>query len=323
MFLYIFSLLVGLVTLLWSAGLFVNGASAIAERYGMSPLLIGMIIVGFGTSTPELIVSASAAFGQNSGIAMGNVIGSNITNIALILGLTAFLNPITVQSQILRKELPLLITFSFILGITIFDGAFGRFNGALMLFIFICYVSWSIYQSKQSPQDSFAEDIKAELQSHPHTQTRTWLETFGGLAMLITSSQAMVWGAVQIAKALEISDLVIGMTIIAAGTSLPELASSVIAARKGEHDLALGNVIGSNIFNGLAVIGVAGMIHPMQLEANVFWRDYLSMAGFTLVLFLMCFSFTKSTPGRIHRWEAALLLIGFIAYNFWLFVSNV
>jgi len=303
----------GLLLLVWSADRFVGGSASTARYFGMPPLLIGMVIVGFGTSMPEMMVSALAAFQGNPGIALGNEYGSNITNIALILGVTALIKPIMVHSHVLRKELPILTAVTALAAWQLRDGEISRFDAIVLLGVFAGLMGWTIWQGLQKKQDSFANEIKEEIDIHTiliHKEI-FWLIT--GLVFLIFSSRILVWGAVEIAHTLGVSDLIIGLTIVAVGTSLPELASSVIAIRKGEHDIALGNVLGSNLFNTLAVVGIAGAIRPMAAGPEVFNRDMFAMAGLTLSLFVIGYGFRK--PGRINRFEGAALLFCYVFYT--------
>ncbi|WP_297811714.1 calcium/sodium antiporter [uncultured Methylophaga sp.] len=310
----------GLLLLVWSADRFVEGAAATARHFGMPALLIGMVIVGFGTSAPEMVVSALAATQGNPGIALGNAYGSNITNIALILGVTALISPILVQSQVLRRELPLLTIVSFVAAWQLWDGQLSRLDAVALLVVFVLLMSWTVWQGMQKNSDQFAVEMDAELAQQPMPLKPAVLWLVAGLILLIISSRMLVWGAVTIAQSLGVSDLIIGLTIVAVGTSLPELASSVIAARKGEHDIALGNIIGSNLFNTLAVVGIAGVIHPMAVGPEVLSRDVLVMLALTVSLFVIGYGFKK--PGRINRLEGALLLMAYLAYTTYL-ISTV
>jgi len=316
------ALIFGLGLLVWSADRFVAGASATAEHFGMPPLLIGMVVVGFGTSAPEMVVSALASLQGNPGIALGNAYGSNISNIALILGLTAVISPIAVHSQVLRKELPILTMVTFLAGWQIWDGQISRLDAVILLLVFAGLMGWTILQGLQQKEDALAGEVEQLLgeRSMPLSRALFWL--LGGLLLLIVSSRILVWGAVIIARGFGVSDLIIGLTIIAVGTSLPELASAVIATRKGEHDLALGNVLGSNLFNTLAVVGIAGAIHPMAVGREVFARDLTLMAVLTISLFAIGYGF-RGRPGRINRIEGGILLSCYIGYMVFLINSVV
>lgn len=310
----------GLALLVWSADRFVEGSAVTARHFGMPPLLIGMVVVGFGTSAPEMVVSALAASQGNPGLALGNAYGSNITNIALILGITAIISPIAVHSQVMRKELPILAGITLLAIWQLLDGSLSRLDAVGLLLTFTALLGWSIWAGMKKPQDALALEVSAELDERvmPIRNAVFWL--VAGLVLLIISSRILVWGAVDLATAFGVSDLIIGLTIVAIGTSLPELASSVIAARKGEHDLALGNILGSNMFNTLAVVGIAGMIAPMEVAGDVLVRDLPVMAGLTFALFALGYGFRG--PGRINRVEGVLLITAFVAYTLYLLMST-
>ena len=308
------AIIAGLILLVWSADKFVEGSATTASHFGTPPLLIGMVVVGFGTSAPEMAVSALAASQGNPGLALGNAYGSNITNIALILGITALLAPIAVHSQVMRKELPILILVTAFAGWQLWDGDLSRMDAIGLMLAFVVLIGWSIYQGLRQPDDALATEMTEEVNAMPVRKAILWLVV--GLLLLIVSSRLLVWGAGDLATTFGISDLVIGLTIVAVGTSLPELASSIIAARKGEHDLALGNILGSNLFNTLAVVGIAGLIAPMPVAPEVLTRDFPVMAALTLVLFAMCYGFRG--PGRVNRFEGSALLLAFVAYTVYL-----
>ncbi|WP_297790893.1 calcium/sodium antiporter [uncultured Marinobacter sp.] len=316
MLIALLAIFAGLALLVWSADRFVEGSAVTAGHFGMPPLLIGMVVVGFGTSAPEMVVSALAASQGNPGLALGNAYGSNITNIALILGITAVISPIAVHSQVMRKELPILILVTLLAVWQLLDGSLSRLDAVGLLLTFAALLTWSIWSGMKQPDDPLAGEVSAELKAHamPIRKAVFWL--VAGLILLIISSRMLVWGAVDLATAFGVSDLIIGLTIVAIGTSLPELASSVIAARKGEHDLALGNILGSNLFNTLAVVGIAGMIAPMSVADEVLVRDLPVMAGLTLALFVLGYGFRG--PGRINRVEGGLLMTCFIGYTAYL-----
>lgn len=315
----IIAIIVGLALLVWSADRFVAGSAAVARHFGMPALLIGMVIVGFGTSAPEMMVSALASFQGNPGIALGNAYGSNITNIALILGLTALLSPIAVHSQVLRKELPILIAVTALAAFQLVDGELSRLDAIILLVVFLVLMIWTVRQGMRQKADPLAADVEQEFaaQSLALKPAIIWLVV--GLVMLIISSRILIWGAIDVAVALGVDELIIGLTIVAVGTSLPELASSLIAIRKKEHDIALGNVLGSNLFNTLAVVGIAGVISPLAVPAEVLYRDISVMAGLTVLLFVFGYGFKKQ--GRITRLEGSLLLLIFIAYTSYLITT--
>ncbi len=317
----VFSIIAGLGLLVWSADRFVEGAAATARHFGMPPLLIGMVIVGFGTSVPEMLVSAQSALQGNPGLALGNAYGSNIANIALILGAAALISPIAVHSQVLRRELPLLLGACVVALVQLWDGALSRLDAVILLALFFGIMGWSVMQGMRTRTDSFATEMDDDLKANamPLGKAALWLTI--GLVVLILSSRMLVWGAVSIAQALGVSDLVIGLTIVALGTSLPELASSMAAAVKKEHDIALGNVLGSNLFNTLAVVGIAGSIQPMAVDPAVLTRDMPIMLGLTGALLAMGIGF-RGQP-RINRMEACVLLTIYAGYNGWLIYSAV
>ena len=311
------AVILGLAMLVWSADRFVEGSAATARHFGMPPLLIGMVVVGFGTSAPEMVVSALAAWQGKSGIALGNAYGSNITNIALILGVTALISPIAVHSQVLRKELPILTVVTALAAWQLSDGVITRADAALLLAVFAGLMAWTIWQGLRQQNDALGSEIEQELAAHamPVRRAVFWLAL--GLILLIISSRILVWGAVEIAEGLGVSDLIIGLTVVAVGTSLPELASSIIAARRGEHDIALGNILGSNLFNTLAVVGVAAAIQPLSVGAEVLDRDMLVMAALTLSLFAIGYGW-RQPGGRISRSKGGLLLAAYLAYTAYL-----
>ncbi len=310
------ALIVGLLLLIWSADRFVEGASATARHFAVPPLLVGMVIVGFGTSAPELVVSALAASQGNPSLALGNAWGSNIVNMGLILGVTALIAPIQVRSQVLRKELPLLIGVTALSALLAWDLGLSRWDAIALLAAFALLMGWSIREAMTHGDDALAQETDAELQAHAMPLPRALLWLVLGLLVLVGASRLLVWGAVDIAQGLGVSDLVIGLTVVAVGTSLPELASCVAAARKGEDDIALGNVLGSGLFNTLAVVGLAGVIAPMDLEPAALTRDLPVMAGLTLLLYQMGRGWRR--PGRINRWEGGGLLAVYVVYTAWL-----
>ncbi|MFI9651963.1 calcium/sodium antiporter [Guyparkeria halopsychrophila] len=312
----VLAVLAGLVLLVWSADRFVDGAAASARHLGMSPLLIGMVIMGFGTSAPELVVSVMASLDGNPGIALGNAYGSNIANIALILGLTAVIAPIAVHSQVIRRELPILLAVTAVAALQVYDGEITRVEAIVLLVLLVVLLGWNIYQGRRGEVDALGGEVEKDLDAHSMPMKKALIWVGVGLLLLVVSSRLLVWGAVDIAQFFGVSDLVIGLTVVAIGTSLPELASSIAAIRKGEHDMALGNVIGSNLFNTLGVVGLAGVIHPMVAEPAVFTRDMLVMGALTLALFVFAYGFRG--PGRINRIEGGLLLVAFVAYTTYL-----
>lgn len=311
------AIVVGFVLLVWSADRFVDGAAATAKVFGMPSLLIGIVIVGFGTSAPEMVVSAMAAMDGKPDLALGNALGSNIVNTGLVLGITALITPVIVHSKIIRRELPLLIAIGAVVGFFLWNGAISRLESVILLGGFFGLIGWSVFSALTGRGDALEAEVEQELdeKAMPLKNALFWL--FLGMALLIVSSKILVWGAVTIAQTLGVSDLLIGLTIVALGTSLPELAASVVAVRKGEHDIAIGNLVGSNMFNLLAVIGIAGVISPIShITEQVFTRDWAMMMGLIVALCVMAYGFRG--VGRINRFEGGLLLLAFIAYNTYL-----
>lgn len=304
----------GIALLLWSASVFVDGAAAAARYYRVPPLVIGMVVIGFGTSAPELMVSGLAAMQGKPGIALGNAYGSNITNIALILGLSALISPIAVNSGVLRKELPILTAITALAAWQLSDGAITRLDALVLLTIFAALMAWTIRQGRYGEGDALSTEMAQALQAREQPIGRSIAKLLGGLVILIASSRLLVWGAVAIAQAFQVSDLIIGLTVVAVGTSLPELASSIAAVRRNEHDLALGNVVGSNLFNTLAVVGIAAALTPLAAEPATFYRDVPVMGALTVSLFIIGYGF-GGRPGRINRFEAAALLAAYLAYT--------
>jgi cation:H+ antiporter len=317
----ILAIVFGLALLVWSADKFIEGASTTAYYAGMPPILIGMIIVGFGTSAPEMVVSSIAAFEGNPGIALGNAYGSNIANIGLILGLTILLKPLTVHSDIIKKELPLLIVFSFLAGAILLDGQLNFHDGYLLLAGFFVLVSWSIYSGLKKKDDSLGSDVEKEATQNTHSLKYGVFWLIIGLILLIVSSRLLVWGSVSLAQTFGVSDLIIGLTIVAIGTSLPELASSIVAVYKDEHDIALGNVVGSNMFNILAVIGIAGSISEASVSNEILYRDWVVMIFLTFLLFFIVV--LQKSQSILGRKSGVLFLIIFTGYLTYLVLSTI
>ena len=310
------AILIGLPVLLWSAGKFVGGAASVANHFGVSPLLIGMLIIGFGTSAPEIIVSVFAAIQGNSGIALGNAYGSNIANLFLILGLTAIISPIAVKSEIIKKELPVLLGITFFAAWQVWDLNISKDDAFSLLGLFVLLLSWSIYHGMKGDKDALADEYDEEINSNEGTVKTHVMWLIAGLLLLVASSRMLVWGAVEVATFFGVSDTIIGLTVIAIGTSLPELASSLMAVKKGEHDLAIGNVIGSNMFNTLAVVGIAGTIQPMTVGSEFLYRDVMVMFASTIALFIFCIGIKRQ--GRLNRLEGGAFVLAYAAYTYWL-----
>ncbi|MDX1812870.1 MAG: calcium/sodium antiporter, partial [Gammaproteobacteria bacterium] len=301
---------------------FVIGAAAIAHNLGVSAIIIGMVIMGFGTSAPEMFVAGTASLGGNTNVAVGNAIGSNIANIALVLGISALISPLVVESQTLKREFPILMLVSAaVLGL-MWDRELSQLDGAVLLLGTLALVGWMLWlaQKERSFGDPLEGEFEAELPHDMSTKVALFWVIIG-LIVLVGSAQMLVWGSVKVAHMFGVSELVIGLTIVAVGTSLPEVAVSVTGALKGEDDIAIGNVIGSNLFNLLAVLGIGSAIHPATLSEQVIFRDYATMLILTVALFAMAYSF-KRHKGHINRLEAALLLVSYVGYMVWLYYSE-
>jgi cation:H+ antiporter len=316
----ILSIIAGLALLVWSADRFIYGAAAMAKDLGVSSMIIGITIVGFGTSAPEMLVSSMAAIGGNPGLGIGNAIGSNIANILLILGVTALIIPLSVDSRTLRHEFPILLIVILITWWLLSDGELERMNGITLVFGLLLVMAWLIYDAMRArPDDPMLQEFEEEIPaSVPMKKAVFWFLL--GLVVLLVSSRMLVWGAINIAEMMGISDLVIGLTIVAIGTSLPELAASIVSALKNESDLAVGNVIGSNLFNTLGVLALPGLIHPSSLESEILSRDIPVMVGATVLLFIFGYGF-RNRHGRINRFEGGFLLACFVAYEIMIFNS--
>ncbi len=316
------AVVLGLVLLVWSSDRFVDGASAIAANLGLSPLIIGITIVGMGTSAPEMLVSGIASWQGNPSLGVGNAVGSNIANIALILGATALVAPVVVSSGLIRLELPILMIGMLLGLLLILDNHLSFADGAILLASLFVVMGILIRDAMRVKATDvlvgeLADEVNAEM---PLRTAIMWFLV--GLTVLLVSARMLVWGAVNIATAIGVSDLVIGLTIVAIGTSLPELAASIASARKGESDLAVGNVIGSNLFNLFAVMAIPGLIAPTPLPHQVLDRDYPLMLALTAALFFMAFRFRASTSERrIHWFEGIALLAVFFGYQAWLFID--
>ncbi|NOQ78188.1 MAG: calcium/sodium antiporter [Gammaproteobacteria bacterium] len=319
------AILTGFLLLIWSADRFVIGASGIALNFGVSPLIIGLTIVGFGTSAPEMIVSGVAAYEGTPNLAVGNALGSNITNIALVLGITALVTPLMVHSKILRREYPIMFMIMLIAWALLWDGELGRIDGIILLsgmFALLAFITLiGIKENKQagSPdplEEEFCEEIPRDIST---PMAFLWLLI--GLLLLLISSRLLIWGAVNIAHAFHVSDLIIGLTIVAVGTSLPELAASVTSALKGEHEIAIGNIIGSNMFNLLGVLGIPGIMTGAILDPSVLSRDYPVMIALSVLLFIFAYGFKGE--GRLNRFEGGILLICYIAYMIVLYQQSI
>ena len=313
----IIAVIIGLAILVWSADTFIDGATSLAIRFNMPSFLIGVIILGIGTSAPELVVSALAALAGSPDIALGNAYGSNIINITLVLGVTALISPIIIRSDVIRYDLMLLIATTALAAIQLADGNLSLIDGIVLVVALVTVLMIQIFLSLRGNKDKveLPEELAAKQQINV-------LKSFGtlilGLSLLIASSRAIVWGAVELATLWGMSELLIGLTIVAIGTSLPELVASVAAARRGEHDMALGNVIGSNLFNTLGVVGLAAIIKPMQnIDPLILSRDMVMVGLVTLILFILAIiAFRRQ--GEMKHGSGVVLILTFIFYSVWL-----
>ena len=311
--------LAGLGLLVWGADRFVVGAAATARNLGISPILIGLTIVGFATSAPEILVAATASLKGSTMLAVGNAIGSNIANIALVLGAVAVLHPVEVKSQTLMREMPLLLAVTLLTLSLFLDDYLSRIDGAVLIGTMCVVMYWIVRlattSSRDDPIDSaFDADIPSDMEMRI---SLLWLAV--GFVTLLAGAELLVRGATELALQFGVSELVIGVTLVAVGTSLPELAVSIISVLRGEYGLVVGNVIGSNIFNLVAVIGVAGLIHPAQMDPAVLTQHLFIMSSFTLVLFAM--AYTYSGAGYVNRVEGLILVAAFVWYHYYV-ISN-
>jgi cation:H+ antiporter len=305
----------GLVALVAGAELLVKGASALARAFGISPLVIGLTVVAFGTSSPELAVSVQAAWAGKVDIALGNVVGSNIFNVLFILGLSAMVAPLTVARQVIRQEVPVMIVVSLLLFALAVDRGIGRLDGALLAGGLVVYTLFLLRQSRREERSGGGEV----------PPDRTWRQTatdaaviLAGLVLLVVGSNWLVDGAVAIARSLGVSDMIVGLTIIAAGTSLPEVATSVTATVRGERDIAIGNVVGSNVFNIMGVLGISALVAPASLAVPpaMLTFDMLVMIAVAAACLPVFF-----TSNRISRWEGGLFLAYYGAYTAYLVMA--
>lgn len=323
------AVVIGFVGLIWSADRFVVGAAGLARNWGMPPIMIGLTIVALGTSAPEIIVSISAALKQSGALAVGNALGSNLANIGLVLGVTALVAPIPIARMLIKREIPLLLVATFGAGYCLLDHTLSVSDGIAFL-VALSIIFYMLTTSKSHQVDA---EHEADVEHIPNISTKKGVLLFGiGLVLLIASSQILVWGAKEVALALGVSELIIGLTVVAVGTSLPELAATVASAIKGHHDIAIGNVIGSNLFNLLAVMAMPALISQPKLDTEVFSRDYLAMAAITVLLALILIGhaiWRKLATGSIQsprfnhigRIEGALLLLAYATYYYYLFPS--
>lgn len=312
---------IGFAFLVWGADRFIAGASATARNLGVSPLIIGLTVVGFGTSAPEMVVSGVAAMRGNPGLAVGNAIGSNIANVALILGVASVIVPLQVHSNTLRREYPVLLIVTFAVLLLLVDGNLSRLDGFILIGGLLAMTTWmTLIGMRRDDPDPMAAEYASEIPTDMRTPVAIgWLIV--GMIVLPASSHILVIGATNIAKFLGVSDLVIGLTVVAIGTSLPELAAAIASVMKREHELVIGNVVGSNMFNLLGVLGIAALISPVGVDSFVLIRDYSTMLLLTVALFLVSYGFRG--PGRISRRSGVALLSLYVAYELMVFYTEL
>lgn len=315
----VMAIITGFGLLVWGAERFVHGAAAIAKNFGVSSLIIGLTVVGIGTSAPEILISIVASSQGNPALAVGNALGSNITNIALVLGITAMVMPLTVKSETLRREYPIMFIIMLVALMLVMDNHLGQMDGLILISGLFVMLYWMIQQGRKHKRDPMEKEFEQEIPKISNQKAFLWFAI--GLVLLIISSRGLVWGSVNIAKAAGISDLVIGLTIVAIGTSLPELAASIMSALKKEHDIAIGNIIGSSMFNLLVVFSIPGLMSPHVIDSSILERDFPFMIGLSIALFIMAYGFKGQ--GRVNRFEGSLLLGGYIAYMTVLYYTAV
>ncbi|MCF6319071.1 MAG: calcium/sodium antiporter [Proteobacteria bacterium] len=312
-------LIVGLILLVYSADKFIVGAAATATYLGVSSMVVGLIVIGFGTSAPEMVISTISALQGKPGLALGNAIGSNITNIALVLGVGIAVSPLLICSNTVKREMPILLLVSLFVLWLMWDGELTRVDGAILLLAMLAMTLWMAWlglrQSKE--KDKLKEEFEAEMpQNVSKKAAGLWL--LFGMVMLPVASIIMVKGASSIAYMLGMTEVVVGLTIVALGTSLPELSATIACMKKGEHDLALGNIVGSNMFNLLGVLGISASIKTFELPENFLTTDYLVMLNLTFALLIFSLVYVaRNKP--IPRWVGYLFIISYCAFNYWLY----
>lgn len=319
MWLAVIAILIGLAILVWSADVFIDGATTLAKKFSVPSFLIGVLILGIGTSAPEMVVSVLAAIEGSPELALGNAYGSNIINIALVLGATVLISPIIIRKAIVKRDLPILVGITAIAAWQLRDGALSAIDGIVLVVLLIAVLGMQIFLSLREGYHEHEDDVVTEIDEEKAEQSvaRGLGSLFIGILMLVVSSRAIVWGAVELATFWGLSELIIGLTIVAVGTSLPELVSSLSAARKGEHDMALGNIIGSNIFNTLGVVGLAALIAPITVNPVILSRDVLTMGAITLLLVALCV-YVYMTKRKFGRLSGTTLVLFFVGYTGWL-----
>ena len=315
-YLPIIALLAGLLGLVWGADKFVTGSVGVARNFGISSMIIGLTVVSIGTSAPEIIVSINAALSDAGGLAVGDALGSNLANMGLVLGITTLVAPLPVQTHLLKEESPVLLLITVLAGLCLYDGQLNRGESIALGLMVIPVIAIMVKYKKNHPSPEVADDVSTATDGSMKT-SGLWLLL--GLAILLLSAEVTVWGATSIAHFFGISDLIVGLTIVAIGTSLPELAASIVSATKGHHDIAVGNIFGSNLFNLLLVMTTAGAIAPIALPSDVFGRDYLSLLVMTLLMIgLVGWTVRKNrhieSVARLSKFVGVILLTSYALY---------
>ena len=305
MLISVLSLLIGFTFLVWSADAFTDNGAKIARIFNISPLIIGLLIFGFGTSAPEMLVSGLAAYDGHPELSIGNAFGSNIFNIGLVLAVAAIIHPVIVEKNVLKKEWLFLFLSTLVIGFLLIDGFLSFIDGSILLILLLLFLYYVFNESKK---DNNLENEVSEDTSKDQSKGKTWLLLIISLVILVSSARLVVWGGTNLALAFGVSDLIIGLTVVALGTSLPELAVAISSALKKQHQMIIGNIIGSNLFNSLGVLAIPGLILPFQIPSEVMSRDYIYMLIFTLLILIF------SLKLRINRFGGLILLTILASY---------
>ena len=310
MLISVVSLLIGFTLLVWSADAFTDNGAKIARIFNISPLIIGLLIFGFGTSAPEMLVSGLAAYDGHPELSIGNAFGSNIFNIGLVLAVAAIIHPVIVEKNVLKKEWLFLFLSTLVIGFLLMDGFLSFVDGSILLILLLLFLYYVFNESKKDNnlENEVSEDINKD-----QSKGKTWLLLIISLVILVSSARLVVWGGTNLALAFGVSDLIIGLTVVALGTSLPELAVAISSALKKQHQMIIGNIIGSNLFNSLGVLAIPGLILPFQIPSEVMSRDYIYMLIFTLLILIF------SLKLKINRFGGLILLTILASYLYQLF----
>ena len=321
MLLMVLLLLAGLGALYFGADWMVRGAARLGKTLGLSPMVIGLTVVSLGTSAPELFVAVMATLQGSSDIAVGNVLGSNLANIGLIMGLTAVVRPLQVAPTVIRREIPIMVFVTVLLGPLIMDRAVGRMDGALLTGLLALYLIFLFYRGRKTPAHLISPVSQLTATARDWKRMGVLVDLgllVAGTLGLLLGGRAIVQAGIYFSEVFGISELAIGLTVVAVGTSLPELATSIVAAMRKQTDIAVGNVIGSNIFNIAGVLGITGILAPIDVDPGVLWVEFPAVLGLSLVLFLVSFSPKARGEGKVQRWEGALLLVAYVALGTWI-----